>query len=78
MKTFSIILFAFFIFIIVDACKVRNEEWTAHIYVNNEYVGTCEIVMNGNNGYKGEILRDTVELNGGLQYEEMILVRRIK
>jgi uncharacterized 2Fe-2S/4Fe-4S cluster protein (DUF4445 family) len=80
MKT---ILFAFFVFVIIDACKVReikNEEWIAHVYENEnkEYVGTCEIVMNGNNGYRGEVLRDTVIKQGTIQYEEMVLIERIK
>ena len=76
MKVFSIILFAFFAFIIWDACNmhdVKPQKWVAMVYVNGSYVGAEEITLNGTRGFKGEILRDTVELNGVVQYEEMVL-----
>jgi len=76
-KILCVLGIAFFIFSIVDACSPSNE-WFAQVYVNGKSVGTCEVVLNGNGGYKGEVLRDTVSLNGVVQYEAIVLVSPIR
>jgi glutaredoxin-related protein len=76
-KILCVLGIAFFIFSIVDACKPANE-WFAQVYVNGKSVGTCEVVINGSGGYKGEVLRDTVYKNGVVRYEDIILVSPIR
>ena len=46
-----IITFSIFLFAIIDACKPANE-WLGTVYVNDQLVGVCEVIVNGNGGYK--------------------------
>ncbi len=73
-KIFSVVLALVFSYAI--ACKPANE-WLASVYVNGQYVGLCEVVPNGR-CTKGDVLRDTVELNGVVQFEKIVLVSLIR
>ena len=75
-KILCVLGIAFFVFSIVDACKPKNE-WFAQVYVNGQYVGLCEVVPNGR-CTKGDVLRDTVSLNGVTQHEAIVLVSPIR
>mgnify|MGYP003462400841 FL=1 len=75
-KIFAVVLALVFAYAIYDACKPANE-WLASVYVDGEYVGLCEVVPNGR-CVKGDVLRDTVELNGVVQFEAIVLVSTIR
>ena len=73
-KIFLVVLV--FAYAIYNTCK-PYKEWIASVYVNGEYVGMCEVIPNGR-CVKGDVLLDTVELNGVIQYEVIVLVSPIR
>lgn len=76
LKIFAVVLALVFAYAIYDACKPASE-WLASVYVNGQYVGLCEVVPNGR-CVRGDVLRDTIECNGVIQFETIVLVSPIR